>query len=125
MGEFVVFYGVNLIVYKINLCLQVDLEICVKYKVFVIIILLGVVQEVVDVVYSYGGVIFYDVIIKCYVQKVVEVGVDGLIVVCVGVGGYVGIINFFVLVYEICSFFDKILLLVGCINYGSDVVFVL
>lgn len=116
-----VFYVVNLIVYNINLWLQVDLWICVEYCVLIVIISFGVVCEVVDVVYSYGGLVFYDVIICCYVEKVVEVGVDGLIVVVVGVGGYVGIWSFFVLVVEICQFFDKILLLVGCINYGYEI----
>lgn len=54
------------------------------------IILFGVCKEVNEVVYFCGGIIFYDIINNIFVKKVIEKGVDGLIVVVVGVGGYVG-----------------------------------
>ncbi|RLP55306.1 MAG: nitronate monooxygenase [Ketobacter sp.] len=120
-GESAAPYGVNLIVHKTNPRLQADLEICVKHKVPVIITSLGAVQEVVDAVHSYGGVVFHDVTTKRHAQKAAEAGVDGLIAVCAGAGGHAGTTNPFALVHEIRSFFDKTLLLAGCINNGSDV----
>jgi nitronate monooxygenase len=114
-------YGINLIVHKTNPRVQADLEICVKHKVPLIITSLGAVQELVDAVHSYGGVVFHDVTTRRHAEKAAEAGVDGLIAVCAGAGGHAGTVNPFALVQEIRSFFDKTLLLAGCLNSGSDV----
>lgn len=114
-------YGINLIVHKTNPRLQADLEICIKHKVPLIITSLGAVQELVDAVHSYGGVVFHDVTNRRHAEKAAEAGVDGLIAVSNGAGGHAGTTNPFALVQEIRSFFDKTLLLAGCINSGSDV----
>ena len=114
-------YGINLIVHKTNPRLQADLEICVKHKVPLIITSLGAVKELVDTVHSYGGAVFHDVTNRRHAEKAAEAGVDGLIAVCGGAGGHAGTTNPFALVQEIRSFFDKTLLLAGCINSGSDV----
>src|SRR5690606_37222852 len=47
-------YGVNLIVNRTNPRLLPDLELCVKYKVPLIITSLGAVKEIVDAIHSYG-----------------------------------------------------------------------
>lgn len=115
---------VNQIVYYLNVWLEQDVVMCVKYKVLIFIILLCVlVKEILDVVYSYGGIVLYDVINLCYVEKVLEVGVDGLILVVVGVGGYVGMLLFFVLVGEVWCIFDGLIVLLGVIVMG-DVILV-
>ncbi|AUM13538.1 NAD(P)H-dependent flavin oxidoreductase [Ketobacter alkanivorans] len=114
-------YGINLIVHKTNPRLQADLEICIKHKVPLIITSLGAVQELVDAVHSYGGAVFHDVTNRRHAEKAAEAGVDGLIAVCNGAGGHAGVTNPFALVQEIRSFFDKTLLMAGCINSGSDV----
>tara|TARA_B100000674_G_scaffold12555_1_gene9350 strand:+ start:4755 stop:5678 length:924 start_codon:yes stop_codon:yes gene_type:complete len=114
-------YGINLIVHKTNPRVQADLEICAKHKVPLVITSLGAVKELVDTVHSYGGVVFHDVTNRRHAEKAAEAGVDGLIAVCGGAGGHAGTTNPFALVQEIRSFFDKTLLLAGCINSGSDV----
>lgn len=114
-------YGVNLIVHKTNPRLMADLQICVKHKVPLIITSLGAVKDVVDAVHGYGGVVFHDVTTKRHAEKAAEAGVDGLIAVCAGAGGHAGTTSPFALVSEIRSFFDKTLLLAGCINTGRDV----
>lgn len=114
-------FGINLIVHHSNPRLQADLELCVKHQVPMIITSLGAVQQLVDAVHSYGGVVFHDVTNRRHAEKAAEAGVDGLIAVCNGAGGHAGTTNPFALVQEIRSFFDKTLLLAGCINSGSDV----
>ena len=114
-------YAVNLIVHKSNPRLQVDLELCVKYKVPIIITSLGAVSDVVNAVHEYGGLVFHDVINKRHAKKAASVGVDGLIAVCAGAGGHAGTLSPFSLVNEIRQFFDKTILLSGVISTGQDI----
>ncbi|MEL6670750.1 MAG: nitronate monooxygenase family protein [Bacteroidota bacterium] len=114
-------YGVNLIVHRSNPRLQADLEVCIKHKVPVIITSLGAVPELIEAVHSYGGLVFHDVTNRRHAAKAAAAGVDGLIAVCAGAGGHAGEVNPLALVAEIREFFDKTLLLSGCISSGSDV----
>lgn len=114
-------YGVNLIVHKSNPRMQADLDICVKHKVPLIITSLGALNELVERVHSYDGVVFHDVINTRHARKAAAAGVDGLIAVCNGAGGHAGTINPFALINEIRQFFDKTVLLSGCLSTGQDV----
>jgi len=114
-------YGVNLIVHGSNPRLQADLALCVKYKVPLVITALGALKDVVDVVHQYGGIVFHDVTTKRHGEKAAQAGVDGLIAVGGGAGGHAGSINPFALIEDIRSFWDKTILLGGCINKGNQV----
>ncbi|WP_252273407.1 NAD(P)H-dependent flavin oxidoreductase [Pseudomonas subflava] len=114
-------YAVNLIVHGSNPRLQADLAICVEHKVPVVITSLGAVKEVVDAVHSYGGLVFHDVTTRRHAEKAAEAGVDGLIAVAAGAGGHAGTWSPFALVAEIRQFFDKTLLLSGCLNHGHEI----
>ena len=114
-------FGVNLIVHPTNPRVQPDLEVCMKHNVPLIITSLGAVSELVTAVHSYGGLVFHDVIKKRHAEKAAEAGVDGLILVAAGAGGHAGTLHPFALVNEIKTFFDKIILLSGCISTGQDV----
>ena len=114
-------YAVNLIVHPTNPRLQADLALCVEHRVPIVITSLGAVNEVVDAVHSYGGLVFHDVTTRCHAEKAAEAGVDGLIAVAAGAGGHAGTWSPFALVAEIRQFFDKTLLLAGCINHGHEV----
>lgn len=114
-------YAVNLIVHGSNPRLQADLAICAEHKVPVVITSLGAVKEVVDAVHSYGGLVFHDVTTRRHAEKAAEAGVDGLIAVAAGAGGHAGTWSPFALVAEIRQFFDKTLLLSGCLNHGHEV----
>ncbi len=114
-------FGVNLIVHHSNPRVQADLALCVKHKVPIIITSLGAVSQLVDTVHSYGGIVFHDIIKKRHAQKAAEAGVDGLILVSAGAGGHAGTINPMSLVAEIRSFYDKTILLSGCISTGRDI----
>jgi nitronate monooxygenase len=114
-------YGVNLIVHPTNPRVQADLMLCVKHQVPLVITSLGAVSEVVNAVHSYGGIIYHDIIKKRHAEKAAEAGVDGLILVSAGAGGHAGQLNPMSLVSEVRSFFDKTLVLSGCISTGQDV----
>lgn len=114
-------YAVNLIVHNTNPRLQADLRICVEHRVPIVITSLGAVREVVDAVHGYGGLVFHDVTTRRHAEKAAEAGVDGLIAVAAGAGGHAGTWSPFALVAEIRQFFDKTLLLAGCINHGHEI----
>ncbi|NKI26490.1 nitronate monooxygenase [Arenibacter sp. 6A1] len=114
-------FGVNLIVHPTNPRLEADLKVCIKHKVPLIITSLGAVSQLVDAVHSYGGLVFHDIIKKRHAEKAAEAGVDGLILVAAGAGGHAGTINPISLVAEIKKFYDKTILLSGCISTGRDI----
>ncbi|MGN8248722.1 NAD(P)H-dependent flavin oxidoreductase [Pseudomonas sp. SMV7] len=113
-------YAVNLIVHPSNPRLQADLALCVEHRVPIVITSLGAVKEVVDAVHGYGGLVFHDVTTRRHAEKAAAAGVDGLIAVAAGAGGHAGTLNPFALLAEIRQFFDKTLLLAGCLNHGHE-----
>lgn len=120
-GKKAVPFAVNLIVNKTNPRLLPDLELCIQYKVPIIITSLGAVKEIVDAVHSYGGLIFHDVIKKRHAEKAAEAGVDGIICVSAGAGGHAGTAHPFALINEIKKFYDGAIVLAGSINKGNEV----
>ena len=114
-------YAVNLIVHPTNPRLQADLALCVEHRVPIVITSLGAVKEVVDAVHGYGGLVFHDVTTRRHAEKAAEAGVDGLIAVAAGAGGHAGTWSPFALAAEIRQFFDKTLLLAGCLNHGHEI----
>lgn len=114
-------YAVNLIVHPTNPRLQADLALCVEHRVPIVITSLGAVKEVVDAAHGYGGLVFHDVTTRRHAEKAAEAGVDGLIAVAAGAGGHAGTWSPFALAAEIRQFFDKTLLLAGCINHGHEI----
>jgi nitronate monooxygenase len=114
-------YAVNLIVHRSNDRLMADLELCVKYKVPMIITSLGARQDVNDAIHSYGGIVMHDVITNAFAKKAVEKGADGLIAVAAGAGGHAGTTSPFALIQEIREWFDGPLALSGSIATGDAV----
>jgi nitronate monooxygenase len=114
-------FGVNLIVHHSNPRLKADLAVCVEQEVPLVITSLGAVEEVVDAVHSYGGVVFHDVTKRRHAQKAIDAGVDGLILVAGGAGGHAGTTNPFALLNDIRPIFDGTIILAGALSTGSDV----
>ncbi|MCG4455540.1 MULTISPECIES: nitronate monooxygenase family protein [unclassified Pseudomonas] len=114
-------YAVNLIVHGSNPRLQADLAICIEHRVPIVITSLGAAKEVVDAVHGYGGLVFHDVTTRRHAEKAADAGVDGLIAVAAGAGGHAGTWSPFALIAEIRQFFDKTLLLAGCLNHGHEI----
>lgn len=114
-------FAVNQIVHQSNHRLRHDVELCVKYKVPIVITSLRPPAEVVDAVHSYGGLVFHDVINLRHASKAISQGVDGIIAVCAGAGGHAGMTSPFALVKEIRNIFDGAIILSGSMSRGSDV----
>ena len=114
-------FAVNQIVHKSNNRLEKDLELCVKYKVPLVITSLGARPEVNDAVHSYGGVVMHDVINQRFAHKAIEKGADGLILVAAGAGGHAGAQSPFALVQETRQWFDGPIALSGAISRGASV----
>ena len=114
-------FAVNQIVFKSNARLHEDMELCVKYKVPIIITSLGANTDVNDAAHSYGGIVFHDVINQRFARKAIEKGADGLITVAAGAGGHAGAQSPFAIVQETREWFDGPLALSGCIATGDSV----
>jgi len=114
-------FAVNQIVHDSNDRLQHDLDLCVKYKVPIVITSLGAKTFVNDAIHSYGGIVLHDIINNRFAKKAVEKGADGLIAVAAGAGGHAGTTSPFALVQEIREWFDGPLLLSGSIGNGDAV----
>lgn len=114
-------FAINQIVHKSNDRLEQDMELCVKYKVPVIITSLGAREEVNIAAHSYGGVVLHDIINNKFANKAIEKGADGLIAVAAGAGGHAGTKSPFALVQEIREWFDGPLALSGSIANGKSI----
>lgn len=114
-------FGANLIVHRTNTRLQDDLAMTVTHRVPVVITSLGAVQEVVDAIHAYGGLVFHDVINLRHAAKAAEAGVDGLIAVSAGAGGHAGLINPFAFLHELRAIFAGTLILSGAMSSGAHI----
>jgi nitronate monooxygenase len=114
-------FAVNQIVHRTNERLMHDVEMCVKYKVPIVITSLGARTDVNDAIHSYGGIVLHDIINVTFAKKALEKGADGLIAVAAGAGGHAGVLSPFALVAEIREFFDGPLALSGAISTGAGI----
>ena len=114
-------FAVNQIVHSSNDRLQHDVEMCVKWKVPIVITSLGAKEFVNEAIHSYGGIVLHDIINNRFAKKAVEKGADGLIAVAAGAGGHAGSLSPFALTQEIREWFDGPLLLSGSIATGDAV----
>ena len=114
-------FAVNQIVHRSNPRLLADLELCVRYRVPILITSLGAREDVNAAAHGYGGVVLHDVINVAFARKAIEKGADGLIAVAAGAGGHAGTFSPFALVQEIRAWFDGPLALSGAIATGGAV----
>ena len=114
-------FAVNQIVHGSNDRLQHDVEMCVKWKVPIVITSLGAKEFVNEAVHSYGGIVVHDIINNRFAKKAIAKGADGRIAVAAGAGGHAGTLSPFALIQEIREWFDGPLLLSGSISNGEAV----
>jgi len=114
-------FAVNQIVHASNTRLQHDVELCVKYRVPIMITSLRAPDLVVEAAKSYGGLVFHDVTNITHAKRALQAGVDGLILVCAGAGGHAGRLSPFALVPEVREFYDGTIILAGAIASGDAI----
>lgn len=114
-------FAVNQIVHRTNDRLEHDLELCVKYRVPIVITSLGARSDVNDAIHSYGGLVLHDVINQTFARKAIDKGADGLILVAAGAGGHAGTQSPFALLQETRRWFQGPVALSGSIAHGASV----
>jgi len=111
----------NLVTHRSNERLPEDLKLIERYRPPVVVTALGSPKPAIDVVHSYGGQVFADVVNLTLARKAAEAGADGLACVCSGAGGHTGSINPFAFVSAVREFFDGTIVVGGgvCDGWGA------
>jgi len=113
-------FALNMVVHSSYQRLLPELELIKKYKAPLVITALGSPRNVVETVHSYGGKVFADVINVKFAKKAIEVGVDGLILVCAGAGGHVGPLPAFAFLPEVRKFWSGPVVIGGAVANGRS-----
>ena len=111
----------NLVTHSSNTRLAEDLALVAKYKPPIVVTALGSPKPAIEVVHSYGGLVFADVITLALARKAVAAGADGLACVSAGAGGHTGFLSPFAFVSAIREFFDGYVIVGGGIGDGWGV----
>lgn len=111
----------NLVTHSSNTRLPEDLALIAKYKPPMVVTALGSPKPAIDVVHSYGGLVFADVIDIKLAKKAVAAGADGLACVSAGAGGHTGMLSPFAFVSAVREFFDGTVVVGGGISDGWGV----
>lgn len=114
-------WAMNMVVHSSYARLEDELKLVEKYKPELVITSLGSPKRVIEVVHSYGGLVFSDVSNMKFAYKVAEAGSDGLILVGAGAGGHAGPINIFAFADRVRKFWDGYLVLAGGISTGYGI----
>lgn len=108
----------NLVTHSSNTRLPEDLALIAKYKPPIVVTALGSPKPAIEVVHSYGGLVFADVIDLKLAKKAVAAGADGLACVSAGAGGHTGMLSPFAFVSAVREFFEGSVIVGGGISDG-------
>ena len=108
----------NLVTHSSNTRLPEDLALIAKYKPPIVVTALGSPKPAIEVVHSYGGLVFADVIDIKLARKAVATGADGLACVSAGAGGHTGMLSPFAFVSAVREFFEGQVIVGGGISDG-------
>jgi nitronate monooxygenase len=111
----------NLVTHSTNTRLAEDLALIAHYKPPVVVTALGSPKPAIEVVHSYGGLVFADVTTITLAKKAVAAGADGLACVSAGAGGHTGTLSPFAFVSAVRDFFDGYVIVGGGISDGWGV----
>lgn len=114
-------WAANLVTHSSNERLPEDLKLIARYQPPIVITALGGPKPAIEVVKSYGGKVYADVINLTLAKKAVAAGVDGLACVCAGAGGHTGFLSPLAFVSAIREFFDGTVIVGGGIADGWGV----
>lgn len=113
--------GVNLILHKEhNPNWSKQFEVCLEYKVELIITSLGSPRSIINEAKSVGAKVFCDVTTLRHAQIVAKAGADALIAVCHGAGGHAGTISPYVLIPQLIDEIGLPVIAAGAISSGRQ-----
>lgn len=110
----------NLIVHRSNRRLDADLEVLVRRRCELVITSVGSPAGVVADLHGAGVAVWSDVASIRHVERAVEAGVDGLILLTAGAGGQTGTMNPFAFVREVRRRWTGPVVLAGGIGDGAS-----
>ena len=111
-------FAPNLIVHKSNVRLQEDAALVAKHKAPLVIASVGSPAPIMETIHEYGGRVFADIASMRHVEKAVETGVDGLILLTAGAGGQTGWANPFAFVRAVREIYKGPVVLAGGVSDG-------
>lgn len=114
-------WAANLVTHSSNARLADDLALVAKYKPAIVITALGSPLPAMQVVKSYGGMVFADVVNIKLAKKAAEANVDGLVCVSAGAGGHTGQLSPFAFVSAVREFFAGTIVVGGGISDGAGI----
>jgi nitronate monooxygenase len=114
-------FVVNQIVHKSNDRLSHDLDICVKYRVPIVITPLGGREDVNRAVHSYGGIVLHDVVNQFFAHKAIEKRAVGLVLLAAGAGGHARTLSSFAFLEETRQWFDGPMVLSGALGTAKAI----
>lgn len=100
---------------------RASLEICRKARVPLILTNMGDPRAEVDAAHQWGGMVFHDVTTMRFVEKAIDAGVDGLMLVTGGAGGHAGTLNPFAFLPQVRRIFGGTIMLAGGIADGNGI----
>ncbi len=112
-------FGVNLVVHKTNPRLAEDVALLVRHGVELVITSVGSPGAVIDPLHDAGCLVLADVSSMRHVERALEAGVDGLVLLTAGAGGQTGWANPFAFVRAVRAAFDGPIVLAGGISDGT------
>lgn len=112
---------VNMVVHSSYQRFNEECTLIEKYQPPIVISALGSPRRIVDLVHSYGGLVWADVSSIKFAKKAIDDGVDGLILLCAGAGGHTGHLSAFAFLRVVRQFFDKTIILSGSIMDGTSI----
>ena len=121
VGKKIAPFAVNLVVHPSNTRMEGDLELCIKYRVPVVLTSKGAPTDLIARIHDYGGVVLHDIANQRHAGKALAAGVDGVIAVAGGAGGHTGTINPFALMNEVRRIHGGPVVLAGGMTTGRDV----
>jgi nitronate monooxygenase len=111
-------YAPNLIVHRTNGRLAEDLALVVKHRAPLVIASVGHPAPILEAIHGYGGLVFADVASLRHVEKALEAGADGLILLTAGSGGQTGWANPFAFVRAVRRLYGGPVVLAGGVADG-------
>ena len=111
-------FAPNLIVHRTNTRLDADTRLLEKYSPAMVITSVGSPAPVVERLHGAGTLVLADVASMRHVERSIEAGVDGLILLTAGAGGQTGWANPLAFVRAVRSRFDGVIVLAGGVADG-------
>ncbi|MFI6707773.1 NAD(P)H-dependent flavin oxidoreductase [Nonomuraea sp. NPDC050478] len=114
-------FAANLVVHRSNERLRADVECLVRHGTRLVVTSVGSPVPVLEPLHDAGCLVFADVASLHHVERAIEAGVDGLVLLTAGAGGQTGWANPLSFVRAVRARFDGPIVLAGGVPDGAAV----